>query len=63
MNEQLVEEWIIKADEDYYAAEYLYEKSKEKFSSIICFHAQQCAEKYLKAIFTKYNIEPIKLIL
>jgi HEPN domain-containing protein len=44
---------VNKAEEDYWAAHYLYEKSKEKLATVICFHAQQSAEKYLKALLTK----------
>ena len=61
MNEELVKEWVKKAEEDYWAAHYLYEKSKEKLATVICFHAQQSAEKYLKALLTKHNIEPPKI--
>ncbi len=60
MSDPLVEEWVEKAEEDYQTAEYLYSKSKEKFLTIICFHAQQSVEKYLKALLTKYKISPPK---
>jgi len=60
MNEELVKEWVNKAEEDYWAAHYLYEKSKERLATVICFHAQQSAEKYLKALLTKHDIEPPK---
>lgn len=61
MKEALVEEWVTKAEEDYWAVRYLYQKSKGRLASVICFHAQQCAEKYLKALLTKYDIEPPKI--
>ncbi len=61
MSEELVNEWIEKAEEDYWAAEYLYEKSKEKVTTIICFHAQQSAEKYLKAVLTQCTIDPPRI--
>lgn len=60
MSEELVKEWIAKPEEDYWAAEYLFDKSK-KLSTIICFHAQQSAEKYLKALLTQCNIEPPRI--
>jgi HEPN domain-containing protein len=50
MSEPLVEEWIKKAEEDYETAEYLYKRSKRRFPTSICFHAQQSVEKYLKAL-------------
>jgi HEPN domain-containing protein len=58
MSDELVNEWLIKAEEDYRTMEELYDKSPSGFSNSICFHAQQCAEKYLKALITKQGIEP-----
>lgn len=58
MNEELVKEWIEKAEEDCLAVEELYRISVRRFAAIICFHAQQCAEKCLKALLISYNIEP-----
>ena len=58
MSEELVNEWIVKAEEDYRTLEELYNKSPSGFANTICFHAQQCAEKYLKALLTKHGIEP-----
>jgi HEPN domain-containing protein len=58
MNEELVKEWTLKAEEDCLAVEELYKISVRRFAAIICFHAQQCAEKYLKALLVSHNIEP-----
>lgn len=58
MNEELVSEWVTKAEEDYKAVEELYYKSSSEFANTICFHSQQCAEKYLKALLVKCGIEP-----
>ena len=41
-------EWIEKAEEDYNSAKWLQQASDPVHNSI-CFHAQQCIEKYLKA--------------
>ena len=41
--------WIGKAEQDYVAAVLLARKRHRQVPDIICFHAQQCAEKYLKA--------------
>jgi HEPN domain-containing protein len=60
MSEELVKEWIVKTEKDYWAAEYLYDRSK-KLSTIICFHAQQSAEKYLKVLLTQCNVEPPRI--
>ncbi|MEA3282120.1 MAG: HEPN domain-containing protein [Euryarchaeota archaeon] len=58
MNKELVKEWTLKAEEDCLAIEELYKISVRRFAAIICFHAQQCAEKYLKALLISHNIEP-----
>ena len=41
-------EWIERAEEDYNIAE-LARQASHPFHNSICFHAQQCIEKYLKA--------------
>lgn len=58
MSNELVNEWLVKAEEDYRTMEELYNKSPSGFANSICFHAQQCAEKYLKALITKQGMEP-----
>jgi len=58
MTKQLVKEWIDKAEEDFRTLQELYKKSPSDFATTICFHSQQCAEKYLKALITKQGIEP-----
>ena len=42
-------EWVAKAEEDYLAAVDLSRRRKRPLWSGVCFHAQQCAEKYFKA--------------
>ncbi len=41
--------WVAKAEEDWDTANTLM-KRKKPYKGIICFHFQQCAEKYLKSI-------------
>jgi HEPN domain-containing protein len=55
-----VRDWVVKAEEDYETARLLVRKRKRKpnLSDGVCFHAQQCAEKYLKALMTSYDIVP-----
>ena len=48
--------WIEFAESDYEAI-MLLEKSNKPLLEIICFHCQQCAEKYLKAYIIKNNGE------
>jgi HEPN domain-containing protein/predicted nucleotidyltransferase len=48
-------EWIEKAEEDYNAAKWLLQSPNTLHNSI-CFHAQQCIEKYLKVWLQEVNI-------
>lgn len=48
----LTREWVEKAEEDHLAAESLWGGSHSLYNSV-CFHAQQCVEKYLKAWLTE----------
>jgi HEPN domain-containing protein len=57
MSDELVNEWLAKAEEDYRTMEALYNHSPSEFANSICFHAQQCAEKYLKALITKQGMD------
>ena len=42
-------EWIDKAEGDFATAQVSYRTRKLPNNDAVCFHAQQCAEKYLKA--------------
>src|SRR5947209_2772810 len=42
-------EWVDKAEADYAAALLLRRSRKKHTRDIVCFHLQQCVEKYLKA--------------
>ena len=53
---QLTQEWVDKAEEDWNAAQTLYRARKHPSYNAACFHAQQCAEKYLKARLQEANI-------
>ncbi len=55
---ELVKQWLIKAEHDLGTIEREFqENQRESYTDIICFHAQQAIEKYLKAylIFNKTN--------
>jgi HEPN domain-containing protein len=43
-------DWVTKAESDLRAAAYLLEPRAGRPTDVVCFHAQQCAEKYLKAL-------------
>ena len=45
----LTQEWLEKAEGDYHAAGMLLRARKHPNYDASCFHAQQCAEKYMKA--------------
>ena len=45
----LTAEWLAKAEEDYSVAKGLLRRRKVPADSV-CFHSQQAAEKYLKAV-------------
>ena len=46
---RLTAEWIDKAEEDYQAATVLHD-AEQPMHGAVCFHAQQCVEKYMKAV-------------
>ncbi|MCG9126594.1 HEPN domain-containing protein [Candidatus Poribacteria bacterium] len=48
-------EWVEKAEEDYTTVKLLYQNAGSS-KNIICFHAQQCIEKYLKVWLQEKNI-------
>jgi HEPN domain-containing protein len=51
----LTREWVDKAEEDYYDARLLRQRRKYDTAG---FHAQQCAEKYMKAVLQDAGVPP-----
>ena len=49
MSEEYLEEWVSKAEEDHEAAVDLARRRRRPLPNSVCFHCQQCAEKYLKS--------------
>ena len=49
-------EWIEKAEADYITTQKLLPTTNPQLYDIICFHAQQCIEKYLKAWLQEANV-------
>ena len=45
----LTQEWVDKAEEDFFVARREYRARKNPSFNAACFRAQQCVEKYLKA--------------
>jgi HEPN domain-containing protein len=57
MNDQEeVQEWVAKAETDYKAAIDLARRRKDPLPGAVCFHCQQCAEKYLKAFLISRKV-------
>jgi HEPN domain-containing protein len=57
----LVRQWVARAESDLEAAEYLLTKPAGYPFPAICFHSQQCVEKYLKALLVWRSIEPPRI--
>ena len=54
--ERLVGDWLVKADEDLLAAEHLLVLKDARVFGAICFHAQQCVEKSVKALLVSLSM-------
>ena len=52
----LTREWVDKAEGDFHTATREARVRKAPNHDAVCFHAQQCAEKYLKALLQEANI-------
>ena len=50
-----VAEWVEKAEEDYDGALVLMRQHTRPLPNLVCFHAQQCAEKYIKAALVNHK--------
>ncbi len=51
----LTAEWVVKAEADFQGALAL-SRRKNPLPDLVCFHCQQCAEKYLKAVLQEWGI-------
>jgi len=59
--DDMVAEWLEYAQRDLDVARMLSDRADANFNAIICYHAQQSAEKALKAILVKNDIDPPKV--
>jgi HEPN domain-containing protein len=50
-------EWVAKAEEDFAVACTLTRPRKKPLWAPVCFHAQQCVEKYLKARLNEASVQ------
>lgn len=55
MNE-VTKEWVDKAESDFDAADLTLHGREAPITDAVCFHSQQCAEKYLKAFLQEHRV-------
>ena len=55
--QEITKEWVFKAEEDFISADLLMHAGEAPIPDYVCFHCQQCAEKYLKAYLQEHEIE------
>jgi HEPN domain-containing protein len=60
MNEVL-EEWVGKAEGDFRTAEREFSVTQDPNYDAVCFHAQQCIEKLMKAVLLHRSIAPPRI--
>ncbi len=53
----VVREWLAKAENDLLTATHTLKLGRRCPTDAVCFHAQQCAEKYLKALLVYRGID------
>lgn len=53
----VIREWTTKAENDLLVARYLLDMGAGCPADIVCFHAQQCVEKYIKAAIVRQGLE------
>jgi len=61
MSGELVREWVSKAEGDWIALARLQAGPLADVAEVVTFHAQQCAEKYLKALIQREGREPPRI--
>ena len=54
---EYIQHWLFRANEDISVIENLFRSNPEKFSSSICFHAQQAVEKFLKVYLISIDVD------
>jgi HEPN domain-containing protein len=61
MSDELVAEWVVKAEEDWVALGHLRTRALADVPNALTFHAEQCGEKYLKALIQREGSEPPRI--
>ena len=57
MLDETLEEWIAKEEQDYQYALLGMRQRKNPLYDGVCFHSQQCAEKYLKGFLVRHQVD------
>ena len=52
---RVIQEWVQKAENDLIAAAHILKMGERCPTDTVCFHAQQCAEKYVKALLINHE--------
>ena len=53
---RVIRQWVEKAEEDLLTAEHTLTLGEKCPFPIVCFHAQQCAEKYIKSLLVRHSV-------
>jgi HEPN domain-containing protein len=53
---EITAEWVDKAEHDFDVAHLAREREASPITDAVCFHSQQCAEKYLKAFLQENRV-------
>lgn len=57
----LIDDWVQKAEADYQGAVALNRRRKVPLPDLVCYHCQQCGEKYLKAFLVSKGFNPPRI--
>lgn len=52
----VVDEWVVRAEHDLTTALHILKIRRDCPTDAVCFHAQQCVEKYLKALLVYHQV-------
>jgi HEPN domain-containing protein len=52
----IIQQWVQKAESDFASAKRLFTESESCSYDTVCFHAQQCVEKYIKALLLQHRV-------
>lgn len=57
----VLDEWMAKAEGDFFTASRELAATERPNYDAVCYHSQQCAEKYLKALLIARRVTPPKI--